>query len=195
MKKYLITLTFTSLFFGCAAKDIKYPNIPVISETDYENKLDQNTQKKEVYSGFHNILTFTATLNDGPMMDAQLAKQAEAYQWNETTYQKQKTEMTADLGNKTQVFLSFFTPEKKQNNLSQKSTTWKIYLDIGSQRYEGTATKLKTAYEDLVLIYSYHNKWSTPYKIEFPVGANTIGNQKVKFTITGAVGEGTVDLR
>ena len=106
---------------------------------------------------------------------------------DELEYKEEKTKAISRHTESTEFFISFFTPEKKHNDLSQNKTLWKIYLDVNGQRYEGKATKVKLLLSEIQSLYPYHNRWSTPYLISFPVATALVENKTATLTITGAV--------
>ena len=64
---------------------------------------------------------------------------------------------------------------------------WKIFLDVDGQRYEGKATKNKATLSEVQVMYPYHNRWSVPYIVTFPVATATVENKPATLTFTGAV--------
>lgn len=88
----------------------------------------------------------------------------------------------------TEVFVSFYTPEKKHDDLHKNQTLWKIFLDAGGKRYEGKAQKVKLLTSEVQGLYPFHNRFATPYTITFPVPTTALDGKEAKLTITGSVG-------
>lgn len=186
MFKFIIAGLLTLKLFSCAMEPMVREGVPSITMADYDTIVEKKTVKSETYSGLMNQLTVAATKIDSSMNDAILARSSQIYEWNSTVFQEEKTKAAADLASKTIFFVSFYTPERAHNNLNSTKSIWKIYLDVGGQRYEGKATKIKSQLVDLQLLYPQHNRFSSPYKIEFPVTNNMVENQPMTLTFTGA---------
>lgn len=183
--KNIIASTLLLTLLGCAMTPKAIEGIPSITDSDFSQVSDKKTRTVETYSGLQNQLNVSATKLDSEMSRALLAKTAQVYEWNSSSYNQELEKVRNNLLSKTEYFVSFYTPERKQDNLNSSKTIWKIYLDVGGQRYEGKATKLKTQFADLQALYPRYNRFSTPYKIEFPVATTVTENLEQTLTITG----------
>ena len=182
----LILVSFLTLnFVSCAMEPTTKEGVPSVNVTDYETLVEKNTKNIESYNGLANQLNVSATKMDTKMTEAMLARSGQVYQWNATIFQEEKIKAMTELATKTIFFLSFYTPERNHNNLTALKPIWKIYLDVAGQRYEGKATKVKTMLADLESLYPHHNRFSTPYKIEFSVPTAKTETQAEVLTITG----------
>lgn len=175
----------TLMMTGCASRLPAISGIKDISTSDYETFVNDKTKKASVYDGFYNKLTVQATRLDSEMTDNALSYQAKLSQWNEAQFKAEKAKAIEKHATQTEFFISFFTPERKNDNLSSKQTSWKIYLELNGNRYEGTVTKVKTSLTDLVETYPFHNRWSTAYTVTFPVATASSEKQPVVLTLTG----------
>lgn len=164
----------------------------VISQSEYEHVLDPSTKSIETYDGLYNTINMTATLLRLPVAEAQLKQTARMYQWNPTQFQEEKTKMNERLKSSSEMFVSFYTPERKNDDLQKSQTLWKIFLDVGGKRFEGKASKIKLSLSETQGKYPYHNRFATPYKLTFPVPTANLEGQEVKLTITGSVGSATL---
>ncbi len=185
MIKLLIVSLVTLNFVSCAMTPTPTEGVPSVDISVYEALVEKNTKNIESYNGLSNQLNVSATKMDTKMTEAMLSRSSQIYQWNATIFQEEKIKATTDLATKTIFFLSFYTPERNHNNLTALKPIWKIYLDVGGQRYEGKATKVKTMLADLESLYPHHNRFSTPYKIEFSVPTAQTETQSQVLTITG----------
>lgn len=196
MKKRILMLSFILgsglASLSCVHEPTAINGIAVISDSDYRNLYDSKTKRTEVYSGLYNKLVLSATRLDKEMLEGILAKRLKAYQWDNETFQKQKTELMNTTLNKSQFFLSFYTPDRKYDNLSTKTSSWKVFIEVDGARYEGTATKIKMLQSDIEMIYPTHTRWATAYQLEFPVSLSMIENKPVALTITGSEGNATI---
>jgi len=185
MKKVLILLLSSAFVSSCVTRLPTPQGIKEISTSEYETVVENKTKKTEVYDGFYNKLTVQATKLDAEMTESLMAYSAKLSQWNLEKYKEEKNKLIENHSTQTEFFMSFYTPERKHDDLSIKQTSWKVYLDVGGQRYEGKATKVKSLFLDLEAIYPHHNRWSTPYVVSFPVATATTESQKMTITVTG----------
>ena len=88
----------------------------------------------------------------------------------------------------TTAFLSFSTPERKNDNLADAKAIWRIILESGGRRYVGKAKRDRRLLAELQALYPYHTRWNTPYLITFPVAMTALETQTIKLTLTGPLG-------
>ena len=186
-------LFFLSLFsimqlFSCATRLPVPTGVKEITLADYEKLNEQKTKKLEIYEGLHNKLTVTAIWLDSEMADASLSHAARLAQWQESKYKEERYKVVSRHADRTEFFVSFYTPERKLADLANTKNLWKIYLDVNGQRFEGKATKVKQSLTEIQALYPQHNRWSTPFIISFPVATALVENKPAVLTLTGAVG-------
>ncbi len=173
---------------GCVSA-FQNPNLPsLISEPEYFSDVDQFSSKQKVYDGFYETMEVSGVLLNTKVSRAQLDQKARIFQWTVEQYSAQKAELESNLSKRTSVFLSFFVPERKHDDLHKPKTLWRIYLDVGGRRFEGKAEKHKTILADVTSLYPNHTRFSTPYHIHFPVPVSMVENADSKMTLTGPVG-------
>lgn len=191
----LIFVGAALLATGCAStyENSQLPSL--IPESEYYSEVSKYTESKKLYDGMYNKLQFSATLLNTKVSRAQVDNNARIYQWNVDQYANKKSESETSLSKETKVFLSFFVPERKHDDLNKPKTLWRIFLDAGGKRYEGKAAKLKTLLAETQLLYPEHNRWSTPYVITFAVPVSMVENQDAKLTLTGPVVSTSVDFK
>ncbi len=185
--KQLILVLCCLFVAACATRLPLIAGVKDISSGEYSSFVETKTQKSEVYDGLYNKLTVQLTHVDAEMTENILAYSAKLSQWSEAVYQDEKSKMISSHSTQTEFFLSFFVPEKKHDNLNIKKTTWKVYLDVNGQRYEGTVVRSKSLFLDLEAIYPHHNRWSTAYTLTFPVSTASTEGKNLTVTITGPV--------
>ena len=186
-KFILLLLAVCFVSTSCVTRLSTPTGIPDVSVSDYESMVSQKTKKIQVYDGLYNQLTVQATWIDSALTEAALSNNARLYQWTEQKYKEEKSKAISKHAEKTEFFMSFYTPERKHNDLSKISTVWKIFLDVNGQRYEGKATKVKSLFSEIQVMYPYHNRWSTPYMVTFPVATGLVENKPAVVTLTGAI--------
>ncbi len=185
MLKIILAALLTLNFVSCAHQPETKEGVPSVDVSDYESLVEKNTKNVESYNGLTNQLNVSATKMDTRMSEAMLSRSGQIYQWNATVFQEETAKSHSELATKTVFFLSFYTPERKQNNLTATNPIWKIYLDVGGQRYDGKAVKVKTSLADLESLYPHHNRFATAYRIEFSVPTVQTESQSEALTITG----------
>jgi hypothetical protein len=170
------------------------PRLNLISESDYQDIVAKNTQSTKSYDGFMNILDISATLLTPAVLGGQADHNARVFQQTPEQYQSEKTKMLADTGKQTEIFLSFFVPERKHDDLNKNNSKWKIFLDVDGRRYDGKATRIKALLAELQSSYPHHTRWHTPYKLSFPVPAAQVEKSGAKLILTGPLGSATLDF-
>lgn len=163
-------------------------------EDQSQEVLEKYSRSKKMYDGFQATMDFGATLLNSPVRAAQTDKAARIYQWNPEQYAAEKNKSETEKQRQTEVFLSFFVPDRKQDDLAKTSTKWKIFLDVEGRRYEGKAAKIKTILADVQSQFPYHTRWNTPYKLTFPVATTDIDGKSVSLTLTGPVGSAKLEF-
>ena len=184
MKNFLL-LILPFIVLSCVHRLPTPEGIKDISTSEYEDMIESKTKKTEVYDGLYNKLTVQTTRLDADMTENQVAYQAKLSQWNVEKYKEEKAKAIAKHSDSTEFFMSFYTPERKHDDLNTNRTSWKVYLEVSGQRYEGKITKIKQLYLDLETLYPHHNRWSTPYSVTFPVSTPATDGKPAKITVTG----------
>lgn len=194
---HFILLLSTSVFLN-ACSTTKNEQSPAsryyISQSDFEKHLDEATVKNKSYDGMQETTEFAATLINSEVRDAQLKKQAMVMQWSEAEFNSEKEKKMKEAGSQTEVFISFFSPEKVHEDLARSKTLWKVYLETDGRRYEGKAEKIKLLTSEIQNLFPEHSRFATPYKITFPVALPTVETKKSTLTITGPVGTTSLDF-
>lgn len=185
--KYFI-FVFALMAAACATRDTTPTGLNVMSESAYQNVIDEYSDSTERYSGLYNTITMRSTLLNAKVAHAQLDQKARQFLWDKAKYDEEAKKVDQKLSKESEIFLSFYTPTRKHDNLNRSKTLWRIFLDVDGKRYEGKATKIKLLTTELQSIYAYHNSFSTPYSLIFPVPMTKIENSEAKLTITGPVG-------
>ncbi len=191
--KYILCL---SLFLSaCASYEVTTTGRALRTEGEYFETVENNTTLTRRYSGLYNILEIEATLLKSQVLDAQLDQQTRIYLWDEVKFQEEKAKVNGRLNKETELFVGFFTPERKNDDAASPTTTWRVFLDADGRRYEGKVTKLKVQFAELISLYPYFNRFHTPYKVVFAVPMKSIENKDLKVTVTGPVGSAALDYK
>lgn len=154
----------------------------------YIEKIEKFSAGDKQFSGLYHQFEFRATLLNRDISQTIHNRLDQYYEWDEQEAAEKLRERMDLLDSKTVLWMSFFTPERKNDNLANKISIWKIYLLAGNQRYEGQVKKANKNYSEAAALFPYHSRWATPYYIEFPVPTDQITGQRLKLIITGPLG-------
>ncbi|HVK59959.1 MAG TPA: hypothetical protein VM432_00355 [Bdellovibrionales bacterium] len=192
------TLTAFSLlcltgFIGCTTGQMQESGAvaegtAVRIERPYDQSIEEFSAGDSEYTGFYNNFEFKATLLNSAIRERTFKRQSEYFQWNEDKQASERAKYTQELSSGTEIFVSFFTPDRKNDNLAEDKPIWKVYLDVGGSRYEGKVKRIRTLLVELQSLYPYHTRWNTPYMFSFSVPTTAIESQPSKLTITGPLG-------
>lgn len=183
---FIVSLLLTTA--ACATRETTVTGLNLMSEREYEKVLERFTHHEQQYKGLYNTMDVTATLIVPSVAHAELEQKARIYQWDRAKFQAESNKLNDELRTQTQVFMSFYTPEHKNDDLQKLGTQWRVYLEAGGRRWEGKVAKIKTPTAEIQGIYPYHVRFSTPYLVTFPTAANTVAKESARFIVTGPVG-------
>ncbi len=185
----------TVLVFGCKSHPPVDPRLNLISTSQYMNVIDEYTDRNQVFSGLENTIDLHGTLINSKIAMSQLAYKARVYFWEKEKYDLEQKKIEVDLKKQIQVFVSFYTPERRHNELIKSKELWKIFLDVNGKRYEALKpVKIKQLVSEIQGMYHYHTRFSTPYLLTFPVSSYEIEKFPSKLTVTGPVASASIDF-
>lgn len=170
------------------------PTSTVSAEKSYEQLIEKNSDGQTQYAGFYNNFEYKATIMNSSIRMALLDRQANYYQWDDEKRKTEREKMEKDAASETTIFLSFYTPDRKNDNLTESKTIWRLYLEVGGKRYQGKVKKVRSLLAELQALYPYHTRWNTPYTVSFPVPANAVETQNSSLTVTGPLGTRSVSF-
>lgn len=192
--KLVLALSLFAILSSCASRLPTPEGVPEVTIANYEKAVVDKTQKIEIYDGLYNKLTVQSTWVDSLLTEYGLSHSARLSQWNEVKYRDERSKRVGKNAEATEFFVSFYAPERKHTDLSSGKTIWKIFLDVNGQRYEGKATKIKSLLSEVQALYPYHNRWSVPYSISFPIATSLVEGKPAKLIFTGAVGSAELNF-
>ena len=160
----------------------------MIEDGEYREVLQKNSQHARSYNGFSNVVEIDAVFLNGEVRDAQTKRKATSFQWSDAEIKADRDYNQKIMLSETDFFMSFFTPESKDDNLGKADTVWRIFLDAGGKRYSGTVQKLQETPSEIADIYPEHTRWATPYLVKFLVPNSQIDGATSAVTITGPLG-------
>ncbi len=159
----------------------------------YLKVIEQFSEGDADYESFYNQFAYRATLVNAPVREATLLREADYFKWDPSQLAAEREKAAQKMERSTEVFMSFFTPERRNDNLVDGKSIWRVYLDVGGKRYQGRPKRAKKLFAELNALFPYHTRWNTPYVIEFALPTAAIEGQISKLTVTGPLG--TKDVR
>ncbi len=174
--------------------DIAIDQSNASSAAVYEKVLDKYSAGDTEYNGFYHSFGFHAAMINSDLIEANVKRQAFFYMWDKTRSDEERDKLFKVAAESTTVFLSFFTPEKKDDNLSTDHTIWRLLLDVNGKRYVGKVKKIKSNLSEMITLYPFHTRWNSAYLVSFPIPVSQSELQSSKFTITGPMGSRNIDF-
>lgn len=185
-KFFLLSLLLAT---GCSSLET-----PQGTPDEYVKSIDTYSAGEVEYAGAYNNFKYRATLLNTAIQNSVNDRKAALYLWDDGKKQQELALMQADNGTTTKIFLSFFTPVRRDDNLATPKTIWALYLETPQGRYTGVAKRIRSSPTELMTIYPYHNRFSTAYSVEFPVPLSSVEGQAAKMTITGPLGTKVIEF-
>lgn len=184
-----------SFLLSCKTQPQIDPRLELISKSQYLNTVDYYSARDQVFSGLQNTIDLHGTMLNSEVMSAQLQYKARVYLWEKEKFMEETAKANAQMKKETSVFVSFYTPERKHNQLNKSKDLWKIFLDVNGKRYEALKPlKMKELVSEVQGLYHYHQLFSTPYILTFPVSTFEAQKGAVKLTVTGPVASASIDF-
>ena len=160
----------------------------------YLSTIEKASAGDKQFAGLYENFEFRATVLNRTVNRKIHERMDKYYAWDEETSAEKWQEKEKEMSKNSQIWLSFFTPDRKDDNLANKKTIWKIYLIAGERRYEGRAKKANMNMSEAKALIPYHSRWTSAYYVEFPMPTSEIENQSLKLVITGPLGRREVQF-
>ncbi len=161
-------------------------------EKSHVARIERYSAGDSEYAGFYNNFEFKATILNSNIRNALLERQGSYYQWDSEKRQLELEKSNKEAAAEIVVFMSFFTPERRNDNLTDLNSIWRIYLEAGGRRYQAKIKRTRTLLAELQVLFPYHTRWNTPYYLSFPVPTTAIETQESTLTVTGPLGTRTI---
>lgn len=179
--KYLI---IASLLFVSACQTHPHDE----GRDNYIQVIEKNSAGDTQFSGVYNHFEFRATILNEEVSRAIHNRMTTFFAWDEAEADKKLDERLNANQTKTRLWVSFFTPERADDNMANKKSIWKVYLIVDGQRYKGHAKKANMNFHQAEALFPYHTRWTTPYYVDFEVPTANIGTNP-KLLVTGPLGK------
>ncbi len=196
MRLTVITFALSLLLSACATSSNTSPSgRKLISEGEYSTIVKNNSDHSRIYSGFYNVLDVQAVQINSQVAQAQMDQATRLYQWSDQKFIDEKAKFENRMATETEFFVTFFTPERKNDDLFKKESIWRIFLDSNGKRYEPKIEKIKLPYAEIIGLYPFHNRFSSAYRIVFPVSVLEIQKYDSTLTFTSPIANGQLDFK
>ncbi|MCB0365132.1 MAG: hypothetical protein H6624_10435 [Bdellovibrionaceae bacterium] len=183
------------LLWGCASSEIYNSGaVPPVDSSEYEDVLEKFTRHDRQYSGFYQTYEVKGTLLNSEVNRLILQNKGFYHQWDAEKARKEREKTIQEMSSESSFFFSFFTPERDHNDLNKGTSIWKVYLEVNGVRYDGRVVKRNDKLADLVTVYHYHNRWSTPYKVYFKIPMTAVEQASSKIVFTSSLGTTTFEF-
>lgn len=184
-----LVISYMAVFIGCASMDRNTAN-----DNAYLSSVKQYSDRAEFYSGFINVFQMQGTVLNSKILAGQAQKKADSFNWTDAQIAEEAAKNDKSLRAETVVFLSFFSPEMRVNNLDSPSSIWRVFIDVNNKRYVGSASTYVGFQNEAGLFYPYHSVFGKAYLVKFPVPMINIQDYPIKLTVTGTIGSDTIEF-
>ncbi|MCX7977652.1 MAG: hypothetical protein N2578_01475 [Bdellovibrionaceae bacterium] len=173
---------------ACSSSSETLPSgLRLRSETESRQVIESMTRKEEKYSGLYNTVTLSATLQTSDVLAALDELRARQGLWDATKFAEERQKTLEESRKKTEIFMSFYTPERKHDNLTKSDTRWQIFLDNGGRRYKASVKRLRQEPAEIAALFPHHTRFATPYILTFDVPVTQVETSESKLTVTGPI--------
>lgn len=186
MKLFILPF-FALILFACSStpKEIKIKKTRQV----HSNLVQANTQSAQKYKGIYNIFRIHMTLLKPEVRRTENDLLAVTYQWSQDEIEDQNQKTNNEMNTKTKVYISFYTPVAKDNDLSRgKQSIWKVYLEYNGTQYPAHIETDKHKYTYISQLYPHHTTFDKAYIATFDIPTSTVSNGDVKLVLTGVKG-------
>lgn len=158
-------------------------------KSNYNQLINSASKTKKEYSGFHQAFEATVTPMNREIQTAVLEKRAGVLGWTPAELEMAKQEANDKRLTHSYFFLRFYAPDPDHNDFHQPNSIWKVYLVLGSQKYEAKIKKDFSKLVELRTVYPYFDRFSTGYNLEFPIGQAALADTEHQIIITSSLGK------
>lgn len=192
----VIALSFATTACSSGGKSpLNEPGPPEISiPKTHTEVIERNSSGDAEFAGLYNTFELKATVLNSQVREALIQRQGEYYQWDQGQLSSEREKSLQENSSEAAVFVSFSTPERRNDNLADKKTIWRVFLDAGGKRYVGQVKKDRRLIAELQALYPFHTRWNTPYIFSFPVAMSAIETETMKLTVTGPLGSRVLEF-
>src|SRR5207245_2042324 len=131
MKTWLHIFFFSLMGFlaGCALHETQIEGVNLMSHPQIAQSIEDSTRHDVAYQGLYNTIELWGTLRNNEVILAQLHQSAHFAEWDKVKYLAESNKAEEKAKKETEVFLSFYTPEHKNDDLNKDKSQWRVYLE------------------------------------------------------------------
>lgn len=194
---YLGATLSLSLLTACATTDMAGVAPPDQSTQieitkNYDAYIERFSAGDTEYAGLYNNFEYKATLLNSDLRNGTNWKRGMYYEWSDSVKSSEREKSNQEMATETKVVMAFFTPNPRNDNLTDDKAIWRIYLESGGRRYEGKPKRIRMLLAELQALYPYMSRWATPYEVTFNVPTAAIESSPSTYTVTGPLGSRSV---
>lgn len=164
-------------------------------DAEYFDSVKKFSDRAEFYSGINNVFQVHGTILNTEIQQGQIEKKDRAFSWSDEQKQTEQKKVDESIRQETKVFLSFYSPENRVNNLDSPSSIWRVFLDVNNKRYVGSVSTYVGFANEAELFYPYHTVFAKAYIVKFPVPIAHIQDYPLTLTVTGTIGSKTIQFK
>ena len=171
--RVLTLFGFASLLaVGCGpgARAPLYGSSPTVSTANYQEVLTRWTRSDRIYYNFDTELFATATLHTAEFRRAFAVTFPEIYGHGGNITRRELVDLTGDVEQFHNFFVSVYTADDKWNDLAQPDSIWHLTL-IGSDSVavDPAAIEIVKIDANLQQVYPYISHFDKAYLVRFPL--------------------------
>jgi hypothetical protein len=141
-----------------------------LTAEDYPDVLERWTRSDKIYKGLENKLFVTATWHAPEFRRAFAVAFPEIYGHGGNVTRRELVDLTGDVEQYHNFFMSIYTPDRKWNDLEQDDSIWRVNL-IGSDEVAVDPAEILAVKIDANLraVYPYISRFDEAYIVRFPL--------------------------
>ncbi|GEM_PF-2602754 len=164
------------------------------NDLDYFSELNKWTRFDKSYDGLSNTIDMGVTLLNPVMVKSQIKQKAIIFGWT-SEMQNEELKKNLILDPSIEFYLSFYTPDRKSNQLESEKSTWQIFLNHNGKRYLAKVFRIKEDKRTLYKLYPHQTPWHKPYKVTFDLKLKDVQpDSPIEFQISGPLGQSKVQF-
>lgn len=173
-------------------------------EPEYSDVLSRWTRSTKVFDGIDARIYMSATYKDPSYITSYVNRYSKAYKLDEDYARALLERELGEADKYNEFFISVYTPEESWNDLENRDSIWKLYLEDGSGARLVPVSILRVDKGDPLVreFFPYFDMWSSAYRVKFPkysaTGTEPIPSAStgyLRLTVTGIMGAGTLEWR
>lgn len=185
---FFVGLMFS--FTSCAVKPIVSPGtVEPMDQSEYSKLIRKHTVGTDQYRGFYQTFQADMTILTSEVQGASLRQKGNFLQWDMKQYQTEREKSLQEANAYSKFFMRFYSPDKDYDDLHKGKTIWKVFLEYSGNRFEGKVTKMAEKAVEVMTLYPYMDRFSTPYEITFNVPMTTVEQGAAKVVLTSSLGQ------